>query len=231
MQIYKTTNHINGKVYIGQNLTSDENYIGSGTLLWRAIKKYGIENFTKEVIEEILFRDFVDEREIYWISYYRSVMPPRHVYNILPGGHGFGDIMTYHPDRDTIIAKRSKTTKANIALLKEEEKKLRFGRHGEQNGRWRGGISSQKHYCKCGNEMNYNSLTCNKCIDRTGINNSFAGKTHSIEAKASNSSKHMGKKPSNRLKVEINNITYDSISDACKALNCCRQTLKKRYKL
>ena len=50
--IYKTTNLINGKIYIGAHSTDNMNdsYLGSGVLLHRAIKKYGRENFQREII-------------------------------------------------------------------------------------------------------------------------------------------------------------------------------------
>ena len=47
MEIYKITNLINNKIYIGKDTTSDPNYFGSGLLINRAFKKYGKENFTK----------------------------------------------------------------------------------------------------------------------------------------------------------------------------------------
>ncbi|MEX0595071.1 MAG: GIY-YIG nuclease family protein [Candidatus Paceibacterota bacterium] len=52
--IYKTTNLINNKFYIGKYQTQNINdgYLGSGKLLKRAIKKYGLDNFKKEIILE-----------------------------------------------------------------------------------------------------------------------------------------------------------------------------------
>jgi hypothetical protein len=46
--IYITTNKLNGKRYIGQHQSKDWDYkyFGSGIYLKRAIKKYGLENFT-----------------------------------------------------------------------------------------------------------------------------------------------------------------------------------------
>lgn len=68
--IYKTTNLINGKIYVGLHRKSefDNNYIGSGTILKQAIRKYGVDNFTCEVIEWCETSDELSEREIYWID-------------------------------------------------------------------------------------------------------------------------------------------------------------------
>lgn len=50
MIIYKTTSLINGKSYVGQDSKNRSEYLGSGLLLNKVIKKYGRENFEKETI-------------------------------------------------------------------------------------------------------------------------------------------------------------------------------------
>ena len=80
--IYKIENQINHKVYIGQTIKSlnkrfsqhKNNYTKpyfSQIHLYRAFKKYGIENFSFEKIERVNDED-LDEREKYWIAYYNS---------------------------------------------------------------------------------------------------------------------------------------------------------------
>lgn len=89
--IYKITNLINNKVYIGQTITGIVNrwkghiYKDGCRFLHNAIYKYGKENFKIEVIE-YCDKDSLDEREIYWISYYKS-NNRKYGYNILVGGN------------------------------------------------------------------------------------------------------------------------------------------------
>lgn len=86
--IYKYENKINHKIYIGQTNNLDrrmqEHKYGHAyqvSLIEQAIKKYGIENFTIEILEET---ENFNEREKYWINYYNSYKP--YGYNICEGG-------------------------------------------------------------------------------------------------------------------------------------------------
>ena len=62
--LYKITNLVNGKMYIGQHRTSnlDDGYMGSSALVKRAIQKYGLENFRKEYL---MFCEDLDELNYY----------------------------------------------------------------------------------------------------------------------------------------------------------------------
>ena len=90
--IYKTTNLINGKLYIGKKKGKfTSTYKGSGKYLKSAIHKYGIDNFSVEVIEYCESLEIQNEREQFWIAYYRSLGID--MYNIAKGGDG-GDLIT-----------------------------------------------------------------------------------------------------------------------------------------
>lgn len=90
--IYKTINMFNDKIYIGKHKGEfDENYKGSGRYLTNAINKYGKDNFIVELIEYCNDPEIQNEKEKYWISYFRD--KGFSMYNISRGGDG-GD--TYY---------------------------------------------------------------------------------------------------------------------------------------
>ena len=84
MIIYKITNLLNGKIYIGKDSKNNPNYFGSGVYIWRSIKKHGKENFVKEVICECSSKEELNEKEKYWIEELDSRIP--NGYNISAGG-------------------------------------------------------------------------------------------------------------------------------------------------
>jgi group I intron endonuclease len=111
--VYKTTNIINNKIYIGIHKTKNLNdgYIGSGTYLKRAIKKYGIQNFKKEIL--FVFNTptemYAKEKEIV----NRLFIESENTYNIMEGGSGGFDYVN--------------NTKQNLY------KNIGDGIHGQQN--------------------------------------------------------------------------------------------------
>lgn len=86
--IYKTTNIINNKIYIGQHVSpvfEPDKYIGSGKRLQLALKKYGRENFKNELLCECNSQQELDEKEIYYINIFNSTN--RTIgYNLTSGG-------------------------------------------------------------------------------------------------------------------------------------------------
>ena len=85
--IYKTSNLINNKIYIGQHKSDyfDFKYFGSGKLILEAIKKYGIKNFKCELLEECFSLKELNEKEMYYIDLYKSTTKNNN-YNISDGG-------------------------------------------------------------------------------------------------------------------------------------------------
>ena len=93
--IYKTTNLVNGKFYIGKHQTNDLNdgYIGSGKLLKRAIKKYGIENFKTEILFKCPTEAHMNLAEKVYV-----VIDSEVSYNLCPGGRGGFGYINDNPD-------------------------------------------------------------------------------------------------------------------------------------
>jgi len=83
--LYITTNKVNGKKYIGQTTSTRKNYIGSGKVIMDAIKKYGRENFIREVLYEGTWEE-VDLLEAMYIESYDAVNSDD-FYNLKEGGH------------------------------------------------------------------------------------------------------------------------------------------------
>jgi len=91
MVIYKITNKVNGKCYIGQTVQSLEarwskhKAKNSGCpLLSRAIKKYGAESFTVDTVSGCASQEQLNDSEIFFIDYFQALTPDG--YNIAKGG-------------------------------------------------------------------------------------------------------------------------------------------------
>ncbi len=86
--IYKTTNLINGKHYIGKHSTNNLNdgYLGSGTYLRRSVKKHGEQNFEKKILEYCDTYEKLNQREKEIVT--EDVIKDPCCMNLKPGGLG-----------------------------------------------------------------------------------------------------------------------------------------------
>lgn len=142
--IYKTTNNVNGKIYVGMHRVKDgvfdTQYIGSGKRLKYAISKYGRENFSCEVLEWCSTDEELSEKEMFWINALNS-MDNEIGYNMNEGGIGgwkidvagennpmYG-VRRYGEDNPNFGNKRTKESK----LKQSESIAANGGHHGEKN--------------------------------------------------------------------------------------------------
>ena len=127
--IYRIVNTINNHDYIGKKKarTIDpllDNYFGSGTLIKKAINRYGIQNFKKEILERGLTLEEAFIREVYWISKYKK--EGKAYYNISPGLEGFNNKDSI--DKETLLEYNkhiSNKVKDNWSLLSDKDYETR----------------------------------------------------------------------------------------------------------
>lgn len=115
--IYKITNIVNNKLYIGQTRkTIEERFQAhinkakqhTNRYLYDAMNKYGYDNFIPSEIEEC-DDSLLDEREMYWIAYYNTTNK-QCGYNMTTGGGG-GDTWTNNPNKEETSKKLSAANK------------------------------------------------------------------------------------------------------------------------
>lgn len=140
--VYKTTNLVNGKQYIGAHRSKNPNdsYLGTNRVLKRAIKKHGIKNFKKEIL--FIFDNEIDmfkkEKELVTEEFCQR----EDTYNIGEGGRGWTGLGQYIVDNrigilELSFEERSKISKETQANRDPEERKAmcsKGGKIGSQKG-------------------------------------------------------------------------------------------------
>lgn len=125
--IYRITNLINGKTYIGQHKYKELNdyYMGSGKLLYKAKKKYDIKNFKKEILVfNISKKEHADLLEKTFIASEREKVGTEKCYNISDGGGGGnGGANKGHHHSEETKKKMSKVRKGR-KFSEEHKRKL-----------------------------------------------------------------------------------------------------------
>lgn len=133
--IYKTTNLINHKQYIGKHYGElDDSYLGSGTLLKKAIEKYGKQNFIKDILYIAKDNDEANIKEKEFIKIYNAVESEL-FYNLHEGGDGGNNNQKIseslsgekHPmyNKHHSIETKEKISKSSRAYWTEEKRRER----------------------------------------------------------------------------------------------------------
>ena len=177
--IYKTVNLKNNKYYIGKHVTTDINdeYLGSGVALTRAIEKYGKENFKKEILFVFRCEEEMNLKERQLVN--ENIILDKMSYNVALGGQGgnlgklvndkIGKKMSFllkgkaksDSHKQTIresklLYKPTEETKEKIkntisdtwALMSAAERKIKCGHPGNKNGFYK-----KSHSCESIDKM------------------------------------------------------------------------------
>ncbi|NMC60393.1 MAG: GIY-YIG nuclease family protein [Candidatus Methanofastidiosa archaeon] len=107
--VYITTNVVNGKQYIGDHSSNNlnDNYLGSGVAFRKAIKKYGKENFTKQILELFNTKEEAEGAQLFYIERFNTLIP--NGYNISPsGGIHWGGVHSEESKRKMSLSKKGK---------------------------------------------------------------------------------------------------------------------------
>lgn len=154
--IYKTTNLLNEKIYVGQRKSKEfiKSYYGSGTLIKNAISKYGKENFKLEFIDFAMSPDELDNLEIYYIKEMKANVKFGN-YNLAEGGFLARYDFNNQPEwkKDEIREKLSLVNKGKkrSAETRERISKVQKGRKQSEETRIKKSIST-KNSLKNNNE-------------------------------------------------------------------------------
>lgn len=158
--IYKVTNQINGKFYIGSHKTKDlnDNYMGSGKYLKHSQEKHGIENFTKEILFVFDTPEEMYAKEAEIVN--KDFLAEENTYNLKVGGFGGFDYI--NESGLNIYGMNGKTDNVcdNFRRGRETQQMLR-----ETNPEWGAAVSEKISKSLKGRPGN------------------FTGKTHSDETK------------------------------------------------
>jgi len=201
--IYKTTNAINGKIYIGSHkLSKDDKYLGSGTILHKAIEKYGEENFFRVTLAEFDNQEDMFAMEAKLVN--EEFVSRADTYNLKIGGHGGWDYANKRYKEllnDPVFYQKhlEKTKKATNGFKKKKETDPIFYANYIK-GCKKGGLMSKGRVVseETKNKLRkYRNSIKDKPYHSTEtkekISNSLTGKTHSDSTKEKISNAVSGK--------------------------------------
>ena len=137
--IYKTTCLVNNKIYIGCHATNnlDDGYLGSGKLLFAAIKKYGKENFSRTILETFTNPDDMFSKERIIVN--EDLISSKTSYNLVVGGSGGFKVQDIDDWKQKLSASRIGNTNA-LGYKHSDETKRKISESGKGKTAWNKGL-------------------------------------------------------------------------------------------
>jgi len=212
--IYETTNLVNGKTYIGKKKGDfDSTYYGSGTILQRALEKYGKENFEVIMLSVYDTEHELNDAEVMFIETRNPT------YNIAKGGEG-GDTLARADEeyKREIVAKRNQGLKNAWSNCSEEQRK----QWGENISKSKKGKATLPDGYRHSEEVKQRIRESNRNVTKSDE----WKKNHANAMKS-----RRGKSLVNRqTPVEIDEVVYPGVIAAATALNVSRQAINRWIK-
>lgn len=245
--VYKITNVVTGKYYIGSSYHCEERWkehlkdLRGGyhinSHLLHSFQKHGEENFKFEILHELPEPEARIKEQWYIDNFFEEM------YNLSKSAGG-GDLISYHPNRDDIVARMTESVRQRYENMTEEDREKQWGYIKEKGNPMQGRKHSEESKIKMSENMK-GRLAWNKgqslpeeqkellsklASERTGEKNPFYGRHHSDETKQYLSEKFKGRVPSNAKPVIIDGVEYISATEAARQLGVVAATILHRIK-
>lgn len=220
MYIYKTTNLINGKCYIGKSEKDfNENYLGSGVLLQKAIKKYGKSNFKVEKIKDCETIEELNESEKFYVNVYKN-----NSYNLAEGGTG-GWTTKHFSNEDLIKYKENLSNSQKGRIVDETTKqKISMSNKGKFFGDKKTISQKIKEMWKDPNSI-YNSTEYRENLSKAGKNRVWSEETK----KKISDSRRGGDNPA-AIKIRVGDEIFETRRECANRFGISETAVTKRCK-
>jgi group I intron endonuclease len=247
--VYKISNVLSDRYYIGYSKNINKrfcvhrcklkNSCHDNIFLQRAYNLDGEDKFIYEIIHRCNTEKEAKEIELQYLT---DLSIRDKLYNLNYNNSG-GDLLTNHPDKESIREKIIKSCAETMSKMNSEERKQKYAKNGERNGMY--GKTHTEEARKIFSELHKgNTYTKGKKASEetrqkfskmrknknTGEENPFFGKHHTEETIQKIIDKNRGRLPPNIIKISIDGIVYISMTDASRQLNIPTPTVLWRLK-
>jgi len=241
--VYKISNLVSDRYYIGYSKNINKrfcvhrsklkNSCHDNIFLQRAYNLDGEDKFIYEIIHKCNTEKEAKEIELQYLT---DLSIRDNLYNLNYNNSG-GDLLTTHPEKESIRKQILKTCAETMSKMSSEERKEKYGKNGERNGMY--GKTHTEEARKIFSEVHKGNTYCKGkkaseetrqkfseiAKNRIGEKNPFFGKHHTEETKEKIREKRCGIIPTNAKEIIIDDITYISITEAGRQLNICTPTI------